>query len=233
MDSNTEVFLEKYKELEDYARNAYNYPDNVSAIKSLEERREFATIKSDLAYFRSIRNVLSHKPKVKGSYGIEVSSELIALLDNAIYKIKNPLKIRNVAVSRKNVFCQTMDDYVYPVMKEMLDRTFTHIPIVDDDVVVGVFSENTLLSYIVDDQIIEIDEKMKFSQLKKYLDLNNHKAESFRFVPQNMLLSDVQDLFENALKNSDRIGMIFVTPSGKPTEKIVGIATAWDIIGKL
>ena len=156
---------------------------------------------------------------------------MIALLEQTIEKVRNPKRARNIFIPRNKVCCRSMDDYVYPTMIEMRDNVYTHIPILEDDVVVGVFSENTLLSYLIDDEIVSIDENVKFSDIAKYLPMDKHTAESFRFVSQNMLLSEVDDIFAEALKNVYRIGLIFVTNSGKSTEKLLGIISAWDVAG--
>lgn len=103
--------------------------------------------------------------------------------------------------------------------------------IMRDGIVIGVFSENTLLSYLIDDEIVNIDNEVKFSDIDKYLPLDQHRAESFRFVGQETLVSEIEDIFADAVKKSDRIGLIFVTNSGKKTERLLGIISAWDMAG--
>lgn len=113
----------------------------------------------------------------------------------------------------------------------MNEYVYTHIPIMRDGIVIGVFSENTLLSYLIDDEIVNIDNEVKFSDIDKYLPLDQHRAESFRFVGQETLVSEIEDIFADAVKKSDRIGLIFVTNSGKKTERLLGIISAWDMAG--
>ena len=40
-----------------------------------------------------------------------------------------------------------------------------------------------------------------------------------------------EDIFAAAQKESKRLGLIFVTHSGQPTEKLLGIISAWDMAG--
>lgn len=231
MNSKAELFLDKYRKLEATVSARYNLSSSDSAVGYLERRPEYRAIKSELAYCREVRNLLAHNPKVKERYAVEPSDEMIDLLDQTVDRINNPLKARHICVPIGKVSCRVMDDYVRPAMMEMNERVYTHIPIMKEGVVIGVFSENTLLSYLIDDEIVSIDNNIKFLDIGKYLPLDQHRAESFRFVGQETLVSEIEDIFAAAVKNSDRIGLIFVTKSGKKTEKLLGIISAWDIAG--
>lgn len=232
MNSKTEIFLQKYRELESIISAEYDLPNSESAVSYIIRRSEYKNIKTELDYCREVRNLLSHNPMLKNKrYAVEPDEEMIALLEQTIEKIRNPKRARHIYIPRSKVCCRSMDDLVYPTMVEMRDNVYTHIPILEDEVVVGVFSENTLLSYLIDDEIVNIDENVKFSDIAKYLPAEKHTAESFRFISQNMLLADIDEIFAEALKKNDRIGLVFVTNSGKPTEKLLGIISAWDIAG--
>ena len=62
-----------------------------------------------------------------------------------------------------------------------------------------------------------------------YLPLKAHKGEHFIFLARNSSLADVYETFNRAIKIHQRIGMVFITEHGKPTEKPLGIITAWDL----
>ncbi len=231
MNSKTELFLDKYKKLEATVSAQYNLSNSESAVSYLERRAEYRAIKMDLAYCREVRNLLTHNPKIGNRYAVEPSDEMLALLDQTIEHVKNPQKAKHIWVPRDQVSCRTMEDLVRPAMVEMNEHVYTHIPILKDDIVVGVFSENTLLSYLIDDEIVSIDNDVKFSDIAKYLQLDQHRAESFRFIGKETLVSEIEDIFADADKKADRIGLIFVTNSGKKTEKLLGIISAWDVAG--
>lgn len=231
MNSKTELFLDKYKKLEAIVSAQYNLSNSESAVSYLERRAEYRGIKRELAYCREVRNLLTHNPKVGKRYAVEPSDEMIALLDQTIERVGNPQKAKHICIPIGKVSCRTMDDYVRPAMVDMNEHVYTHIPIMKDGVVVGVFSENTLLSYLIDDEIVSIDNDVKFSHIAKYLPLDQHRAESFRFVSQETLVSEIEDIFADAVKKADRIGLIFVTNSGRKMEKLLGIISAWDVAG--
>lgn len=231
MNRKTEEFLNKYRELESIVSAEYDLSDSDSAVVFLMRRPEFQSIKRELDYCKDVRNLLTHNPKINDSYAVEPSDEMIRLLDRIIRQVREPKRAKHIMVPRKKVLCRNMDDLVLPVMIRMNEQLYTHVPIVTDGIVVGVFSENTLLRYLVDDAMVRIDDQVRFSDIEKYLPLDQNRAESFRFVSQDTLASDIEELFAQATKQSDRIGLVFVTASGKPTEKLLGILSAWDVAG--
>ena len=231
MRERTELFLDKYKQLESFVSNKYNLTEKDTAVFYLKNLPEFRNIRIELDYCREVRNLLQHRPKIRESFAVEPSEEMIELLNRTIQMVMHPPKARDIAIPRTGILYKTMSDYVRPTMNEMIQRSFTHIPILDNGVVTGVFSENTVLSYLGEELIIGVEDSTRFSELAKYLPIDAHKSESFRFIPENMPLAEVSLIFENALKKQDRIGLIFTTNSGKPTEKVLGIITAWDVAG--
>ena len=231
MGNRTDVFLDQYRQLESVIRDKYDLQETQSPVGFLVRQPEFRTIRTELDYCREVRNLLSHTPKVNNNYGIEPSDDLIELIKGTIQRVQNPPTASRIAIPREKILCKEMTDYVLPTMKDMNEHVFTHIPILRDGSVIGVFSENTILSYLIDEEIVCIDADTRFVDMEKYLPLSAHKAESFRFVARNTSLGSITSLFEEALTSTDRIGMVFVTNSGKPTEKLLGIITAWDIAG--
>lgn len=231
MNRKTELFLDKYRELEAVASARYDLSNWNSAVSFLERRPEYQSIKTELAYCREVRNLLTHNPKIHDRYAVEPSDEMVKLLEQTVERVKNPKKAKHIWVPRERVFCRRMEDLVRPAMMEMNARVFTHIPIVKDGVVAGVFSENTLLSCLLDDGIVSVDGNTRFADIAEYLPLDRHRAESFRFVGPDTLASEIEDIFQEATERSDRIGLIFVTASGRNTEKLLGIISPWDIAG--
>lgn len=233
MESRAEVFLDKYKQLENIVKAEYRLKESDSAVGFLLRNKGFQNIKNELDLCRETRNLLAHNPKVKNSYAVEPSVEMINLLDDIIDKIENPLRAENVMTNKSELCYKSMEDSVREAMIKMHEKAYTHIPILEDGVLMGVFSENTVLSILIDEDFIGIENNLKFYDMKKYLSIKGNENESYRFVSKDTLVSDISILYREASHINDRIGMIFVTHSGKESEKIMGIITAWDIAAEL
>jgi len=126
-----------------------------------------------------------------------------------------------------------MDSNALEVMKTMNQYTYTYVPVLEDGVVVGVFSENVVFSYLVKHEIAAVDADITIGEFGEFLPLDKHPSEFFKFVGKDALLIDVQELFKNELEADRRLGVVHITNSGKSTEKLLGMITSWDIAGKI
>ena len=226
----TDEFMDLYRNLETIAAKEYSLRADGSVVSQLERRSEFQDIRTELSYCRDVRNLLTHRPKIDGAYAVEPSEEMLALLRKLIRYIEKPLRARDIAVPLRKVLCKTKHDRVLPTMREMKERGFAHVPILGGDVIQGVFSEHTLLTYLVDEQCVCIDAEMTFADIWQYLPLRSHTSESFRFVSGNTLVSDISVMYDRALEKNDKIGMVFVTQNGRENSRLYGIITAWDVV---
>ena len=48
-----------------------------------------------------------------------------------------------------------------------------------------------------------------------------------------MTIFNLKEIFEKAVKEGRRIGLAFVTQTGKKDEKMLGIVSPWDIAGDI
>ncbi|MBQ4094320.1 MAG: hypothetical protein IJC61_04675 [Oscillospiraceae bacterium] len=225
----TEAFLDKYRQLEEVAIEEYGYLDNGNAISNLERRKEFKDISSQLSYCRKVRNLLCHTPKIDEAYAVTPSEGMLELLDTLITRITRPLRAQDIYTAREKLMCKSLGSYVLPSARDMSRRHFSHLPILQDNRLVGVFSESTLTTLLLAENGVRITEKTRFSDIQHYLKIENHTAERFLFVGRKTPAGDLVSLFEDALRPGNRIGMVFVTETGDPGQRILGVITAWDI----
>ncbi len=227
-----EEFLDLYKQLESLAVNQLDAKSDGTAVSQLQRRPEFIDIRSELDYIRDVRNLLTHRPRIDDEYAVEPTDAMIDLLKKTIRRIEKPLTASDIYVPLGEVLFAEMETKVFSVMSAMFKKAFTHVPILEDSKVVGVFSDNTLMNYILFGNLL-ITNETRFSEIGEYLPLGVHPAETYRFVSRNETVSNISDIFDEALKNSDRVGMVFVTEHGKSEEKLLGIITAWDVAAVL
>ena len=95
---NTELFLDKYKELENAAINEFKLPPDGSAVAKLEKRSEFKDIRFELNYCREVRNLLQHNQRLDEEFAVQPGKKMIELLDMVLDRIKNPVRCMDIAV---------------------------------------------------------------------------------------------------------------------------------------
>lgn len=230
--SRTEAFLDKYRQLEALVKSEYNLGKNDSAINFLMRNNAFADIENELDMCRETRNLLSHNPKIKGKYAVEPSDSLLELLDSVINRIEHPLRAKDVMVRKSDLCYMSMQDKVKDGMLAIKEHSYKQIPILDDGVLVGIFSAKTLLDIMISEESSVITPETKFSDIGKYVTIDK-EDKTCAFVSQDMLVSEIGLMYKENLSKTDRINIIFVTHSGKSSERILGIITAWEIAAEI
>ena len=137
----------------------------------------------------------------------------------------------DIAVPFNDLVWRSLDDPVMPVIRIMNDRNISHVPILKDKRVVGDFSDNCIFPYLLGDTNCHIDEKTRFRDLQEYIELEKHPSERFRFVAYDEKVSNIKKYYEESRRDHERIGLIFLTETGHPDERLLGILTSWLIIG--
>ena len=123
----------------------------------------------------------------------------------------------------------SMQDKVKEAMAAMQEYSYKYIPILDDGVLVGMFSAKTVLEIITSEGVDVFKDDTTFESIKKYIAIENISSKTFAFVGNSTPLCEVKDIFKEDVENKERINIIFVTQHGKSDEKLLGIITAWEI----
>lgn len=233
----SEKFLQIYNELDDYMRKQLKteqYVDHGMLLRQMADKsRIFSDYYKDLKTFADMRNLLVHNPYKASADPILIPHEYIV---NKYEDIKNqvlhPKKAISIAVPARLIYTITLEDNALDVMQTMNEKVYTHVPVIEGSKMIGVFSENTILSYLSHHKEALILKDMKIKEFAQFIPLEKHLSENFEFVSRDALLIEAEELFKKALIDRKRIGMVFITQSGKKDEELLGLLTSWDIAGK-
>ena len=224
------LFAEKWKELESATRLAFPTWDGHNVEKFLKSMRVEGVDFTRLMALRMARNALTHNPLLNGTPIVSLNSGVVPFLDDVISFIKKLPTAANILIPIKNVFSCSFDDTISSIVDVMLKNVYSHVPVLDGNgKVVGVFSESTLLE-MSKAGIGSVEGKL-IRDIAEFLPLERHTADVFRFVPKNDPIAHLRYLCAEALESRERIGMIFVTETGRSGEPLFGILTVWDIAG--
>lgn len=222
-------FLDKYNQLENITEEKFDC-GRYSPLIFLANSREFGKYATELNYCREVRNVISHNPRLDGSYIVEPSVKMLEFLDFMLKEIEHPKRCLQIAVRAERVLTASPDDFVLPIMREMHEKGYSHVPVLLDGRVSGVFSANTLFNAIMRKSKIKISEETVFGDLGELISLDADAFGSYAFVAKNTKLFDVKQMFQKRKDNS-KLRMIFITDNGRKNERLLAILTPWDILG--
>ncbi len=235
--TNYDEFITIYNEIDDYMRNELDVDQGVphtDLIKRISEKNKvFARYSNDLLSFARLRNAIVHNPYKRHADPIaDPHNNVVKKYQHILSKVLNPAKaIDTIAVRSENIFTADLDDRALKVMAAMNENTYTHVPVIENGRLIGVFSENTVFSYIVKTKDVILEKEVKLREFSEFIPISKHESESFAFVSREALVADVEQMFADQLQQGKRLAVVFITHNGAPGEKLLGMITAWDIAG--
>ncbi len=211
--SNADKFLTTYNELDSHMRKALGvdlYKNHSYLIKEMEKRnRMFKQYGYDLRAFAELRNAIVHNPDEKNAKPIaEPHDYIVKKYEEMKNKVINPpVALETIAIKAHDIFTTSLEANALDVMKVMNEKTYTHVPVIDSKKLIGVFSENTIFSYLVENHVIATDEDIPISEFEDLIPVDRHASEYFEFVPRDALVIDIEEMFQNGLKENKRISV--------------------------
>lgn len=221
---NNQEFKRLFDKLEKYLNNLVK--DNITSlpllIKTACDKEPFIrNFSSELNDFSLIRTLIAHKGRIEI---VKILDETLDNLKRVYNLITNPPTIYDKF--KKDVFiCQTSEPLL-DVLKLMKEKTYTHIPVYEDNKFIGILSEASFTNWATEKENINLI-YIKVKDLVNYL--NNQSNEFFEFVKKSENAFEVRGWFYNKVKEHKRLGAVFITETGNKEEPLLGIVTAWDL----
>jgi predicted transcriptional regulator len=120
---------------------------------------------------------------------------------------------------------------VLGVVAEMKRCVYTHVPILEEGRVMGVFSENTIFCALAAKEAVNVTDGTRISEFREFVPISKHVGESFEFAASDITLEAVAQLFAERLRRQQRLGAVFLTDDGTEAGRLLSLMTAWDVAG--
>jgi len=233
----SERFLSIYNEIDKNMRKTLNASYDIGHTTLLDQmathNRVYNAYKSDLKDFANLRNAIVHH---YNKDDVEAIAEPHENIVNKYEYIRNmiinpPNALDSIAIKSEHIYRAKLDDNAYKIMSDMAQNVYTHVPVYDNDNFIGIFSENSIFSYIVSTPEVLWDNTLKILDFLEFLPINKHISEDFVFRKKSATVFDIEDVFKKYFNNQKRVAVVFITINGKSTEPILGMITAWDLAG--
>ncbi len=238
---NSQRFIKIYNHLDDYMRDLLDESVKVShtyLIDTLAKKNSlFRHYKNDLKEFAELRNAIVHNTHFSGKrFGEAIAepiNEAIKLYEELLHHVMQPKTAKDLyrRIDAETVLTANLNSPLIQIIKLMHNRKNTCVPILEAGKLVGVFSENVLLSLIARNDVLDFN-NLKVREIVDYIDINSHHGEYFVFCKINDDIFKIKAFFQNQ-NSKKRLEMIFVTGNGNPKEHILGVISPWDLVGEI
>lgn len=228
----TDLFLDMYKRLEAAAERLVRSDSRGSVVMQLARRREYADMREELDYCREVRNLLSHEVKVNGEYAVCPSESMLAFMQRVLDRVENPPRAIDRATPVSQLVTARREDRLLPLMQTMQKRNLSHVPLLENGRVCGIFSVGTVFQAFLEREALHVDEETTLAAFDDYLPLSRHLGQSFLFIPEDTLLAEASDIFDRAYHRDQKLKLLLLTRSGKEDEKLRAVLSPYDVLDK-
>ncbi len=218
--------MERYREIEEWVLNNLN----ISEMKDLEQIPQYKSIRSNLAFCRMLRNLLSHYDWSKaGNDMVIVTDQAVRQVNNLYYSL-NPQTLMRLAIRVGQIFAPAPTDSVLAAVKLMQRNDYSYIPIVENHRIMGVFSTKTIMQLMAESNTTHFSETLKFSEIADIIRLKEESEAHYGFIDPNMNMEDVNAKFQRSKTRKKRLDVLFITDNGKSDGLLQGMITPVDIL---
>jgi CBS domain. len=228
--TNADKYIQQYKKFEAIVRREFKIDNDKSIVQEFKKPGPYAKYYDDVHYCADVRNLLQHKAKIQDTFAVEPNDVMIQYLEDLTKRIENRKKCSDINIPLQRIYTCTYTSSVKEVMQKMQKNTFTHVPVLENDLVVGVFDENALFTYLADQGIVDLD-GITIGDLKPFTSEFDREMEKFLFVERTLYVDELQYMIQTESVAGKRVGAVFVTLNGKQNGKLCGLITPWDLVG--
>ena len=229
-----EAFLEEFRDLENrLAELAGNRDGSFSSYsRSLQNvykyRKSPILLQGDnYTFLKScgeLRNVVTHNNDV--AYPTQECYERFVELSK---RIRFPKRAIDIATTGKKLLTCTPDTKVLSLVRKMVSLGLSHVPVIQGERVVGVFSSSTLFDRYSDDGNLGMDGNSLIGDFEEQIELFSHRNETYLFTKPDSILYEFAERVENR-REGRRIAAVLVTSDGTREGKLLGIITQADLL---
>lgn len=227
MENKAQQFLDRYREIEEWVLNNLK----VVEMKDLETMPKYKNIRSNLSFCRYLRNLLSHHDWNKAGEDLIIVTERAVKQVNSLYYALNPVTLMRLAINRVNIFAPKPSDSVLETINVMSRNDYSYVPIVDNQIVTGVFSSKILLNYISSSRSLQLSDSLKFSDISEFVKIDTTENRKVDFISPDITVEDAALKFQKFGSNRKRLDLLLITENGSTTGRLLGMITPADIVG--
>lgn len=227
------LFLKEFKELEErlviLSRLKGDYVSYSRALDKVHYAGYDPLVMEDnvfqfLKTAGDLRNLLSHENDV--AVPTESFLKEFSEVKDAVC---SPVTAFDICTKGENLLTCGPLSQVDALVKRMGEKHLSHVPVIKNHQVVGVFSTTTFFEAYMLKGRRDFPKDLAVGDLVDLHKLSSFNDE-FLFVGKDENARNLLDRFRKKNENQKRVSCLFVTYSGSPEESLIGIITETDLL---
>ena len=231
---NSDDFLDYYNRIDSFLKKIEGSETYVSfSQKVIKSSNKVVKLnKDELLSFGELRNAIVHNPKFGNQAIAEPHDEIVSKIKELHGKITNPKKV--IPEFQFEVLGAKENDFINDILIKMRNKSFSQFPVFNlENNVIELINTNTIsrwLSIKLEENGTIMTENIRVADLINEIEFRKN----YKFISRNTSVYEAYDLFINQINTKNRnLDVLFITNSGKETEKLLGLITIEDIATKI
>lgn len=228
MFKNAQKFLTTFNKIDKELKNILQSND-VGFSKTVRILRDSnAVVKrysDDLLEFAELRNAIVHNTVEMDKSIAEPHDAVVAKIVEIEKKLSRPKKVIDDYAGEVYSFKES--DALVELLKTIHDKKLSKFPVYHGDELTGLITQkgiaNWMAANIKGDSLLSteaaIQEVLPFEE-----------KENFKFVSMHTSVYQAVEIFKEQISEGYRLEALLITKKGHPSESLMGIITAWDVL---
>ena len=225
-------FLTLYRQLEGLLEKRYERRASGGGNVVMEYLKDpdSEPMRAEIDLCRRIRNILSHNVEASGEPVVEPSQGAIERMEAIIEYVKHPVMAINYGTPSDKIMFAHPNDLVMNVMRHMVKNGYSHVPVSDQNRLVGVFSSGSLMLFAARKGLSQVRDELRIGEMKDAIGFGDKRSERFLFLPADATLNEVRQAFEKRPERNHRLAVVFLTEDGTWRTPVRALLTSWDVL---
>ena len=169
-------------------------------------------------------------PDEDGEAVVEPSEGMLNKLGDILEHVQRPQLAVHFGTPADRILFAHPNDQAVNVMRHMLRKGYSHVPVVDRRGMLGVFSAGSMLMYMAENGLDDLRDELRVGELNEALDFGDERNEKYMFLKEDATVYSVRDAFQKRSERNSRLAVVFLTTDGTRQGRIVCMLTPWDVL---
>lgn len=184
--------------------------------------------KDDLLSYGELRNAIVHRHIDDNMPIADPHPITVTNLKKIYEQITKPKRV--IPTFQMDIIGAKEDEFINDILKSIRDYSFSQFPVFNDaNEVIEVINTNTIARWVANKLTEDGGGLIVDAKVKDFIDDIEFEY-NYKFMPRNATIYDAYYHFIDTIKEKKHnLDVLFITHSGKPTEKLLGMITIEDI----
>jgi len=172
-----------------------------------------------------LRNILTHDRTSADGYQAVPTAAFVGAVERIHADLSRPALA--VPTFKRHVETVSHNDTLAKVLRQIHKRDYSQFPVYDDSGFRGLLTENGITRWLAEHLTSELSlVDLEEVSVSKVLRKEEARRTNWRFASRKTTVPEIQAWFAG----EELLEAVLITDGGKVTEKLLGIATRWDLI---